>query len=279
MKKRLLTLITCVMLAFLVASAPVYSYASSLDDVINEQTGDEGDNSEQTQTASPSSTSTDKYIQDITNASSIDVDVRAAANPDVNASGTSNAQKAIKRVAGIILSILSWFLVSFLAVRVILDLIYIAIPFTRSFLANGYGGNAAAGGGGMGMQQPGMGAPGMMGGGFGGMGMNHMGMGMGMNRMGMGMSNMSTNQVGATPSMGRIQWISNAALNAVAAESMPGPDGKPQNALKYYAKDMTVLLVATPILVTLAITGVLTNLGFLLADLIARGITSFSNSL
>ena len=43
-------------------------------------------------------------------------------------------------------------------------------------------------------------------------------------------------QPGATPAMGRIQWISTAALNAVASEQVPGPDGRAQSPLKMYAK-------------------------------------------
>ena len=100
-------------------------------------------------------------------------------------------------------------------------------------------------------------------------------MGMG----GMGGMGMQQGQMGASPAMGRVQWVSSAALNAVAAEQMPGPDGKPQSALKAYAKDMMVVLIITPILLTLAITGVLTNLGFLIGDVIAKGITSISGML
>jgi len=287
MKKHLTAVITVVMLAVMFMSTPIVSFASSLDEVINEQSSDDsnnennsGNNEQQSQTTQPqqpvqqTQTDTNQYLNDLSQATSLNVDFK----------GTSNAQAAIKKVASIIVQVLSYFLVAFLVVRIVIDLIYIALPFTRSFLANGYGGNAAAGGGGMGMQQPGMGGMGM-GAGMGGMGMGRMGMGgmggMGMNRMGMGgmQGGMQGGQMGATPAMGRVQWVSNAALNAVASESMPGPDGKPQSALKYYAKDMTVVLVITPILLTLAITGTLTNLGFLLGDLISKGITNFSHSL
>ena len=286
MKRYLVSVLTIVMLAFLIVSTPIYSFASSLDEVINEQSEESGEDSgEQAQPTqatqpsnpAPNNDNTDKYLQDLSDASRLDVDF----------SGNSSGQAAIKKVAGIIVTWLSYFLVAFLVVRVVLDLTYIALPFTRSILANGYGGNAAAGGGGMGMQQPGMGGMGMggmgMGAGMGGMGMGGMGMGMnrmGMNRMGMGgMGGMQGGQMGANPAMGRVQWVSSAALNAVASESMPGPDGKPQSALKYYAKDMTIVLVVTPILLTLAITGVLSSLGFLLGDLLGKAITNFSHTL
>lgn len=288
MKKVLLTVLTSVMLLTL----PVATvHASSLDDVVKGTTQESngtaaGQSNESNSSVSSSSskssssyTSADEYIENTKNAADL---------TSVDTKGADKVNDGIRTVAAFIVRILSYFLTAFLVVRVILDLVYIALPFTRSVLSNGYAGNPAAGGSGMGMQQPGMGGMGSpmggMGMGMGGMGMGGMGMGMrggyGMNRMGMGMGGMGMNgmgaqgQMGASPAMGRVQWISSAALNAVAAEQMPGPDGKPQSALKAYAKDMMVVLIITPVLLTLAITGVLTNLGFLIGDIIAKGITS-----
>ena len=125
--------------------------------------------------------------------------------------------------------------------------------------------------GGMGGMQGGMGGMGMSRyGGMGGMGMNR-----GMGGMAGGMGAMNNQMAGASqqPNMtGRIQWVSNAALNAVAGENIPGPDGRAVSPFKLYVKDMTVVLVITPILLVLAMTGTLTNLGFLLGDAIAKGI-------
>ena len=84
-------------------------------------------------------------------------------------------------------------------------------------------------------------------------------------------------QPGASPAMGRAQWVSNAALNAVASENVPGPDGKPQSAYRLYTKEMAVVLVITPVLLTLAITGTLTNLGFLIGDVLAQGISNLGS--
>lgn len=290
MKKVLLTVLTSVMLLTL----PVTTvHASSLDDVVNSTTqesneatvGQNNDSSSNTSNSSSQSsssyTSADEYIENTKNAADLTT---------VDTAGADKVNEGIRTVAAFIVRILSYFLTAFLVVRVILDLVYIALPFTRSILSNGYAGNPAAGGSGMGMQQPGMGMGGMgMGAGMGGMGMGGMGMGgygmrggYGMNRMGMGGMGgmgMQQGQMGASPAMGRVQWVSSAALNAVAAEQMPGPDGKPQSALKAYAKDMMVVLIITPILLTLAITGVLTNLGFLIGDVIAKGITSISGML
>lgn len=288
MKKVLLTVLTSVMLLTL----PVTTvHASSLDDVVNSTTqesneatiGQNNDSSSNTSNSSSQSsssyTSADEYIENTKNAADLTT---------VDTAGADKVNDGIRTVAAFIVRILSYFLTAFLVVRVILDLVYIALPFTRSILSNGYAGNPAAGGSGMGMQQPGMGGMGM-GAGMGGMGMGGMGMGgygmrggYGMNRMGMGGMGgmgMQQGQMGASPAMGRLQLVSSAALNAVAAEQMPGPDGKPQSALKAYTKDMMVVLIITPILLTLAITGVLTNLGFLIGDVIAKGITSISGML
>ena len=284
MKKVLLTVLTSVMLLTLPVTT---AHASSLDDVVNSTTQESneatvGQNNEPSSNTSTSSsqssssyTSADEYIENTKNAADLTT---------VDTAGADKVNDGIRTVAAFIVRILSYFLTAFLVVRVILDLVYIALPFTRSILSNGYAGNPAAGGSGMGLQQPGRGGMGM-GAGMGGMGMGGMGGmggygmrgGYGMNRMGMGGMGgmgMQQGQMGASPAMGRVQWVSSAALNAVAAEQMPGPDGKPQSALKAYAKDMMVVLIITPVLLTLAITGVLTNLGFLIGDVIAKGITS-----
>lgn len=278
MKKVLLTLLTSIMLLTL----PVTTvYASSLDDVVSgtsqesssDSSSDSSDNSSVSSSKSKIPMTADEYIANTKDAADL---------TNVDTKGASKVNEGIKTVAAFIVKILSYFLTAFLVVRVLLDLVYIALPFTRSMLSNGYAGNAAAGGSGMG-SMGGMGSP--MGG-MGGMGMGGMGMGMrggyGMNRMGMGGmgmggAGMGGSQMGASPAMGRVQLVSTAALNSVASENMPGPDGRPQSALKAYAKDMAVTLVITPVLLVLAITGVLSNLGFLLGDVIARGIASIGN--
>lgn len=271
MKKVLLTLLTSIMLLTL----PVTTvYASSLDDVVS-GTSQESSSDSSSDSSSVSSSKSkipmtaDEYIANTKDAADL---------TNVDTKGASKVNEGIKTVAAFIVKILSYFLTAFLVVRVLLDLVYIALPFTRSMLSNGYAGNAAAGGAGMG----GMGGMGSPMGGMGGMGGMGMGMrgGYGMNRMGMGGmggAGMGGSQMGASPAMGRVQLVSTAALNSVASENMPGPDGRPQSALKAYAKDMAITLVITPVLLVLAITGVLSNLGFLLGDVIARGIASIGN--
>ena len=208
-------------------------------------------------------------------------DLKDATNLNESSEGAKKINQGIKSIASFIVQVLAYAVTALLVLRVLLDLAYICLPFTRSFLANGYGGNAQAGGGGTGM--PGMGAPmggmGMGGMGMGGMGMNR-GMGMGMNSMGgmgmngMGMGGMQQSQPGASPAMGRIQWVSNPALNAVAAETVVGPDGKAISPMKMYAKDMIVILILAPTFLVLAITGSLTNLGLLIGDMLSSAISN-----
>ena len=196
--------------------------------------------------------------------------------------GTEAATEWIRVIAAWIVQVLSYAITAFLAVRVVLDLTYIALPFTRGILANGYAGNAQAGAGGMpnSMVGGGMGQPGM------GMGMGGMGMrgGYGMNRMG-GMGAMGGG-MGATPGMnqqgnmlGRVQWVSNAALNAVASESTVGPDGKGNSPFKTYIHDMVIVLIMVPVLLVLAATGALTSLGFMLGNLLCDAIASIGDML
>lgn len=215
-------------------------------------------------------------------------EMKKATELDEPSSGASAVNQGIKKVASFIIQVLAYAVTILLVLRVLLDIFYITIPFTRNFLANGHQGNgqAAAGAPGMAGMQGGMGMGGMNGG-MGGMGMGGMsgGMGMGMGGMGMrggmGMGGMNGMQAGmnqgGTGMLRSIQWVSTAALNAVAAETVIGPDGKAVGPLKVYAKDMIVVLVLTPIFLVLAITGALTNLGFMLGELIARAISAIQN--
>lgn len=202
--------------------------------------------------------------------------LKEATNLNESSEGAKKINQGIKSIASFVVQVLAYAVTALLVLRVLLDLAYICLPFTRSFLANGYGGNAQAGGG---NGMPGMGSP-MGGMGMGGMGMNRgMGMGgmggMGMNGMnGMGMGGMQQSQPGASPAMGRIQWVSNPALNAVAAETVVGPDGKAISPMKMYAKDMIVILILAPTFLVLAITGSLTNLGLLIGDMLSSAISN-----
>lgn len=286
--KKLATMLLCGMLAF--SSASIGVSASSLDDVIGaNQQEQQNTQVEQSTTGnveipvdnqSTSGKTNSGYVSGEDFISSLQGSTDLTQHQEV----VENAKPVMNKVASIIVQLLSYLITIGLTVRVVLDLTYIVLPFTRSFLSNGYMGNAQAGAGGMPNQA--MGGMGGMGGMSGGMGMGGYGMrggmGMGMNRMGGmsgGMGGMQQGMQGGMNNqnmsrMGETQWVSNAALNAVAAESQPGPDGKAVSPFKLYIKDMTVIMVLTPILLALALTGTLTDLGFLLGDVICAGINS-----
>ena len=287
--KKLATILLCGMLAF--SSVSIGVSASSLDDVIGaNQQEQQNTQVEQSTTGnveipvdnqSTSGKTNSGYVSGEDFISSLQGSTDLTQHQEV----VENAKPVMNKVASIIVQLLSYLITIGLTVRVVLDLTYIVLPFTRSFLSNGYMGNAQAGAGGMPNQA--MGGMGGMGGMSGGMGMGggygmRGGMGMGMNRMGGmsgGMGGMQQGMQGGMNNqnmsrMGETQWVSNAALNAVAAESQPGPDGKAVSPFKLYIKDMTVIMVLTPILLALALTGTLTDLGFLLGDVICAGINS-----
>lgn len=202
-----------------------------------------------------------------------------ASKMDVSGSEVNSITQPIVKYSGMIVQVLSLIAVVGMSIRVAIDLIYIVVPFSRKFLANGHMGNPQTG---QPMGQPGMGGPmggGMMGGGMmgGGMGMGMGGMGrygggMGMGGMGMGgpMAGGMNAQGDMGSRMNRVQWVSGAALNAVAAESTVGPDGKAVSPVKEYMKDMIVLFVLVPILVILLATGAIQAVGFA----VGRGISS-----
>jgi hypothetical protein len=173
--------------------------------------------------------------------------------------------EGIAKIVSVVVQILLYFIIFGLALRIVLDLMYIGLPFSRSVLGGGRTGTPQTSPGGMG--QPGFGGSrfgGFGGGGFGGFG------GGGFGGFGGGFRGQGTAE-GAG-----IQWISNAALNAVASENAGGPAVSP---FKVYIKDMLAVLIITPILLTLALTGVLTQVGFLLGDLLVNAIRGFGGTI
>lgn len=146
-------------------------------------------------------------------------------------------------------------------IMVALDMVFITLPFTRSFLANGYMGNpnssnpngiqqGAAMGSSMGMGgMGGMGGRRMGGGIFGGRGM--------MNQNAMGQQTAMQNQ----PALGRVQYVSNAALNAVSTESASN-----RLALIEYLKDMSITIIFSSVILVLAGTGILGTLGLKIGE-------------
>ena len=141
--------------------------------------------------------------------------------------------------AAYLIRILAFFICAFLGVRIVLDLCYITLPFTRGILGNGFGGTAQT-------------VPRTQ-----------------------GTYPQNNNTVGNQT--GRIQLISNDALNAVASASTTNEQGKPNSALKIYAKSEIIILVVTPILLILAATGALTNVGIALGESIVSILSRIAN--
>lgn len=271
-QRALLTLLTAFMVCAVTFSCHTTAYASSLDDITNNASA--SDNSK-------SSGSSKSQSQDDYNKSYID-SLQSATNLEAESANVTKVNSYIQKIASVLVQVISYFIIAFLVVRILLDICYIVLPFTRKFLANGYQGQPSQG-------QPGMGGMGMNGGmGMGGMGGFGGGMGMGgmrgygsryggMGGMGMsGMGGMGGMQGQGMAPAGRVQLVSEAALNAAAPGNM-GEDGRPVSALKVYAKDMMTTLILTPILLVLAISGVISKLGFLIGYVIAKAVSSLGN--
>ena len=183
-------------------------------------------------------------------------ELRGATNLSEPTTTGKSINKFTSTIASFIVQILSYFITAFLVVRVVGDICYITLPFTRDILANGKQGQSQV------QNQA----------------MNPMGQGqMGMSAMGqnpmqaqgqMGMGAMAQNNTGG------VQYISNAALNAVATEQSGG--GK---AIKIYAKDMILVLLFTGILLVLAISGALTNLGIAIGNVISGALFNLGSQL
>lgn len=159
---------------------------------------------------------------------------------------------AIGNVAGFVIQVMAYCIVSLLIVSTLLDLMYITIPFIRTILEkvekrennNNY--NAMNN---MGTSN--------YSGGFNAAGGNTYNQNslMGNNQM-----NMSSNNVVKS------KFISDEALNAV----LNNENGKAAGALRLYSKDLIIKSVLVTLLITLIISGVLLDLGFVIGDVIVN---------
>lgn len=240
------------LLGLMLMTTPIQTRAMGLEDIIIES--QEGT----LKSADEQEINNDDYVEYI----------KDATNLGETSEMTREINSLTSKVASFIVQIVSYFITAFLAVRVILDLCYIAIPFSRAILSNGYQGNAQSSEN----MNNGMGGMGMQGGMPGGMGIPSM------NMNGNQPNNMQGQGQVNNP-MNKVQFISSEALNAVAAESVIGQNGKPNNAIKVYGRSAVKMLVITAILLTLAITGALTNLGFLIGELVSSSISNIGNML
>jgi hypothetical protein len=288
MKRVALLTLSCL----LVFGSVSVAYASSLDDIIAQST-DSTDNSsvsqesaEPVQEQTPAVTNSQSTVQSNSDyAEQYMNDLKNATKLDTPSAAATKVNQGIKTFASFVVQVIAYAVTALLVVRVLIDLMYICIPFLRSKLANGYQGNAQAGGGAQGGNS-GFGGGGFGGGGFGNSGFGG-GYGGGFGGGGFGNSSFGGGGFGggmnqgnqASPATGRVQWVSEAALNAVAAGAVVDQNNKPISPLKAYAKDMVPTLVITPILLVLAITGVLTDLGFLIGNVIANAVSGISTML
>lgn len=281
--KKVLSILLAVLLLVTVAFAT--GSGKSLDDVLNEEASS---SSSEAQNENSNNTSSDDK-KDETKKSIFD-GLGGAADMSEPAEGVAEATSALQKIVTVVVQFLMYAITLLLTLRVVLDIGYIVLPFVRGFLdggASANGGAMAAGAQGMngmspmgGMGMGGMGAMGGMGYGnrMGGYGANRMGMGMGMSPMG-GMGAMGAmggmGAQGAQPmGLGR-QIVSDAAIQAVTAHAVD-QNGKPKSPLMMYATDMTVTLIVVPILLVLAITGILTDVGLAVGQLISQGLSNMS---
>ena len=170
-------------------------------------------------------------ISGIANSGKMDVDDPTAAK--VGSVMNNWAAKAMQ-ICGYIISI-------GLGLVIAIDLIFIAIPPLRGVLSNGYAGNVSA----QNDNNPYNNGTTFIGGST------------------MQSMNMSA-QANNSPTSGRIQLVSNAALNAVTAASAG------QNPFKMYLKEQLLTVIMAPAIYVLAATGILSRLGFFIGTTIGN---------
>lgn len=166
-----------------------------------------------------------------------------ALSKSVDVSGENETVKGVQEAAKgpltIIFQLMAYAITIGLTFRVLCDLTYITIPPFRNILSGGRQGN-----------------PGSQQGQAGGMGMGGMSGGMGgQQQQGMGTC-----------------WVSQAAMDSIVA--VDPATGRAGNPYKVYMKDMAVTCTLTTVLVVLALTGVLQQLGFMIGTMLSNGIGS-----
>lgn len=248
MKKHVSKFILTTILTLSLGMTAFATNAPSLDDIVagssvqTEVSTTVTDNSVQSVT---SDTSTDKY----TNSSFVDGLTQAV---DISTQTTTSAEvsKTLNYYGSIIFQCLAVVVSVGILLMVALDLVYITLPFTRSFLANGYMGNPNSSNNGM----PGPAAMGQQ----------------------IAMRNQPSSQTAMRnqPSSGRVHYVSNAALNAVTGESATN-----KLALVEYLKDMSVTIICASVILVLAGTGVLSTLGLNIGEKLAQIISALTASI
>lgn len=174
-------------------------------------------------------------ISGIANSGRMDVDDPTAAK--VGSVMNTWAAKTMQ-ICGYIISI-------GLGLVIAIDLMFIAIPPLRGILSNGYAGSVSA--------SQNDGNP------YNNNSLNSM-----YTQNSMNLSAQTNN----SPTSGRIQLVSNAALNAVTAASTG------QNPFKIYLKEQLLTVIMAPAIYVLAATGILSRLGFFIGTTIGNWLGS-----
>ena len=243
----------------------------SLDEVITEQdtqatqAGQPGQPSQDTN--STNTTSTTNTPDTLYNKSFIQgLNEAADLSPEVE--GTSKIIAPLRYGVAFVVQVLS-FIITGMALSVVLDLTYLAVTPLRSVLSNGYSGSALPAG-----QQASVQPGGFQPGGFPSLYNFKQGptSGFGPPQTQVGLPGaMNPGQPGQPNNGpgGRIQLVSKAALDAAANEGTIDPNtSKTRGLISLYMKGMGLKLVLIPVLLILVVTGSLTNLGFVVADVL-----------
>lgn len=285
------TFIAAIVVASGLSVTPALAAGQSLEDVVNSQNysvssgetgGAGGGNTEAPRYAAGSAE--EDYANSVTDSIFKDNETRQSSNnmrdhlsKVADMSKQSKAAEAatapLAKIVNVIVQILSYITILGLGFRVVIDSVYIVLPFIRNKLDGGAGGAAPRGPAGGGM--PGMGG-GFGGGGFGGGGFGGGGFGGG----GFGGGGFGGARPQQQPGAGSgHQWVSNAAINAVRNEGTPDANGHSRPAYKAYFSDMIYIFILTPIMIILARSGALTTLGLTIGSLVSGMISNISGML
>ena len=162
-----------------------------------------------------------------------------------------------------VMQILSWVIMFFLGLSVILDILYLVAPPLRGILSGGAGATSATSG---------TATSGSFGGGFGNSGFGG-GFGGGGGFSGGGFGGMNSNPTPVKPAGGAgFCLVSQEAINAATAVNPQ--TGQLKSSIAAYAKTAWIKLVLTPILLVLTLTGTLQQIGFTLVSIIINIVKS-----
>lgn len=264
-KTFILAMITVTMLSLNV-------FASDLDSVINqantglveEVNGEQVEESESTeQSTEGTAEGEDLYegIAEITN-SVTNKNIIDGTTEAVDLKYSEKAailNEAIGKATGFVIQIIAYCIVCFLGVNTLIDMMYITIPVSRFIFVKPENNGMLSGS----MNNMSTTNSGGQFTSVGGSSFNQNGL-------------YNGNQLGGTANVpDKSRFVSPEALNAVANSE----DGKPAGALRAYTKDLVIKSVLVAILLTLILSGVLLDLGFVIGDVIVNLISGVKGNI